>query len=212
MQNRPISSVVFDLGGVLLEWDVDRILAGLFDDSRTRTLVKRAVFEHPDWYALDEGSLTEEEAVQRYSRRTGLPVPQIERVMQQARESLVPKPGAVELLDDLRSRGLDLYCLSNMHEKNAEYLLEREFFWDRFDGIVFSAPLRMAKPDPEIFEHLLSRYRLEPSCCAFVDDAPANVETARSLGMHGILFASIEDCRRRLDAIIARPEDRSSAR
>lgn len=202
MDKCPIKNIVFDLGGVLLEWDVDKILSACFDSPELKQKVKSAVFQHPDWYALDCGTLREEDALEAFRNRTGFPIEEIIRVVNIARHSIVPMPESFKLMDDLLDQGYDIYCLSNMHEKSWELISKRFDFWRKFKGIVISCTLKKAKPDPAIFEYLLSTYRLIPGQTIFIDDHPGNVDAAAESGIHGILFISAEDCRREILRII----------
>lgn len=197
--NRSIHNVVFDLGGVLLEWKPDQILAGLYpEDRETQAVVKKEVFQHPDWLALDKGTLDEEEAICLFRQRTGRPVSEMKKLMDTVRETLIPIPSTFALLEALLKEGISLYCVSNMQVNVFAYLQKRYDFWGKFKGVVISAHIRMIKPDAEIFNHLFSRYGLVPATCVFIDDHPPNVESARRLGMEAILFQGADDCRRQL--------------
>jgi epoxide hydrolase-like predicted phosphatase len=193
-----IKNIVFDLGGVLLEWNVDKILAACFDSPKSRANAKKNVFQHPDWHALDEGTLKDEEAMERFCERTGFPMKEVIRIVNIARYSLVPMPESFKLLDDLRQQGYDVYCLTNMHEKSWELIRKRFDFWGKFNGIIVSCILKMAKPDPKIFEYILSTYHLIPDQTIFIDDHRNNVDAASKMGIRGILFQSVEDCRKKI--------------
>lgn len=197
-----VHNVVFDLGGVLVEWDPESIVAAVFAAPQVQAAVRRAVFEHPDWLALDRGTLSEEEAVARFARRAAQPEAAMRRLMDQVRVSLAPKADALALLEELDERGVPLYCLSNMHVRNIAYLQERYDFFRRFRGMVISAQVRMIKPEPEIFAHLLAVCRLEAAHSVFVDDYPANVAAARAAGLQSVLFTSTAECRRQLQALL----------
>lgn len=196
---RSIQNIVFDLGGVLLEWRPDQILAQLYpEDRETQALVQREVFQHSDWLALDKGMLTEEEAIRLFRQRTGRPLSEMKKLMDTVRETLIPIPPTFALLEELSKDGMTLYCVSNMQNNVFAYLQKRYGFWGKFKGLVISAHVRMIKPDVEIFNHLFSRYGLVPSACLFIDDHPPNVESARRLEMEAILFRGADDCRREL--------------
>lgn len=199
--NHSIRNVVFDLGGVLLEWNADKILARLYREREIQALVKKEVFQHADWLALDKGVLDEEAAVRLFQQRTGRPLSEMKGLMDAVRESLVPIPSTFEILEALSEQGIDLYCVSNMHAAVFAYLEKRYDFWSRFKGRVISASIKMIKPDAGIFHHLFSRYRLVPSETLFIDDHFPNVESARQLGMRAILFQGADDCRRQLQQI-----------
>ena len=72
-------------------------------------------------------------------------------------------------------------------EQSMKNPMYREVF-DLFDGLVFSGPIGITKPKPEIFEHLLNSYHLRAGDCIFIDDSPVNIEGARRVGIDPILF------------------------
>lgn len=194
-------NVIFDLGGVLLEWDPARILAGRYPQHAHREVIEREVFRHQDWLDLDRGTLDEATAIERFHRRTGFAHDDLSRLMDVARESLLLKHDTWALLHELHRDRVPLYCLSNMAASTFRYLQARYDVWDVFDGIVISGELGMVKPEPAIFEHLLTKYGLDRSRSVFIDDLPVNVEAARRLGMHGIHFRNAEDCRAQLGVL-----------
>jgi HAD superfamily hydrolase (TIGR01509 family) len=197
-----LRNVIFDLGGVLLHWNAEALTDAAFDHPNARAAVRRGVFEHPDWVALDRGTLGEEEAVRRFTRRTGQSASAMVRLMDRVRAFLTPKSDTLQLLEELHARGTPLFCLSNMHEKNFAYLRERYDFFHRFRGIIISAHVKMVKPEPGIFQHLLSTYDLDPVQSVFIDDDPANVAAARAVGLHAVLFSNADACRRQLAPLL----------
>ena len=191
-------NVIFDLGGVVFDWNPEAIIRAVFDDPTAQRLIKRQVFEHPDWSETDRGTLTRADAVERWAKRTGRPVAELDALMRAADLSMQPKRDTLRLLEELHSRGLHLYCLSNMPGERYAYLRRTYDFWDRFSGVVISAHVRMVKPEAGIFQHLLATYDLEPAATLFVDDAPRNIAAACALGIQGLLFTTAQACREQL--------------
>jgi putative hydrolase of the HAD superfamily len=202
MNHAAVRNVIFDVGGVLLEWNPEQIVSGFCADPALRTLLKRAVFEHDDWHELDKGTLKEEQAIQNFGQRTGQSLSDVEALLRMAKESLVPIQPTLDLLDELAAHGVPLYCLSNMAASTFAYLRERYDFWNRFQGIVISAHIRMRKPEPEIFRHLLARFGLAAEACVFIDDLPVNVVSARQVGLQAILFQGAKDCGNQLKPLL----------
>lgn len=196
----PIRNVIFDLGGVLLEWDPDKILAHCYSSKECRQQVKAALFQHPDWRDFDLGALSEQELLDRVHARSGRPKVELTRVLDAVRDSLTEKPETVAVLRSLHERGTSLYCLSNMPVSVFEHIRQRHTFWDVFKGIVVSGQVRMAKPERAIFEHLLSSHGITAKETVFVDDHPPNIDGAQAVGLHAILFSDAEQCRRELEA------------
>lgn len=113
--------------------------------------------------------------------------------------------GMRSLLSRLKSEGFRLYGLSNWCSKVQETMTRYPIF-SLLDGYVVSSQVHLIKPEPEIYQHLLRKYGLEPEECVFVDDRRINVLAAERLGMRGILFSSASDLERELRGIL-RPED-----
>ena len=204
MNASPVRNVVFDFGGVLVRWQPEAIIAGFYADEPLRTLVRDAVFRHPDWIDIDRGTLSESAAIERFAARMGRPVAEMRALMQHIKDSLTPLPDSIALLDELAQRGVPLYGLSNMSAPIFALLKSRHEHWDRFRGIVISGEIGLVKPEPEIFHHLAQRYDLVPAETVFIDDHLPNIECARRLGFRTIHFADAQRCRRELDTHLPR--------
>ena len=95
----------------------------------------------------------------------------------------------------LKKRGLRTAILSNMGDSVLANM-QREFDWfDRFDVLVWSYQHGIAKPDPAIYRHTLTQLGTLPGEALFIDDKPVNVEAARALGMHGLVFSTVDQLR-----------------
>jgi putative hydrolase of the HAD superfamily len=100
----------------------------------------------------------------------------------------------------LQTAGIKTAILSNMGEVNLAYM-RKNFDWlSGFTHLTWSCELRTAKPDPAIYQHTLDRLGVQPAEAIFIDDIPANIAAARSLGIDGILFTGIAQLRRDLTA------------
>jgi putative hydrolase of the HAD superfamily len=189
-----LKNVIFDVGGVLLDWSPGRIMEGLYADPTERDAMQEIIFLHADWLELDRGTLSESELLARVAGRAQRPVPELDRLFEVVRESLQPKPDTVALLASLAAGRVPLYCLTNMPPGTMAHLRERFEFWDCFDGIVASGEVNMIKPQPEIFEYLLNRYGLQAEDTVFIDDHVPNIDAARALGLHAVLFRNAQQC------------------
>ncbi len=200
-----VKNVIFDLGGVVIEWNSDRILDTYYADPDVRAIMKKQMFQHPDWLELDRGTMHETELLARLGVRTGRPAAELSGLFDAVRESLHAKPDTVALLEKLHARGVPLYCLSNISSDIFKYLRERHSFWGVFRGIVISGDLKMIKPEPEIFHFLLQRYDLAAAETVFIDDNAPNIEAARALGIQTVWFKDARQCEMEIEEIFARP-------
>ena len=96
--------------------------------------------------------------------------------------------GSVDLLAELRARGVPLYALSNWSAETFPIALKRFDFLQWFRGILLSGEVRLLKPDPEIFRRFLETFSIDPARAVYIDDLRPNVEAAAAVGMHGIQF------------------------
>jgi putative hydrolase of the HAD superfamily len=197
-----VRNIIFDLGGVVLEWNPDKILDGYYTDPGARAAMKAALFKHPDWLQMDRGTLTESEVLERLKARTGRPLAELSGLFEAVRSSLQPKADTVALVERLAQRQVPLYCLSNMAASTFAYLRAQHGFWDAFRGIVISGEIKMMKPEREIFEYLLHRYDLSPAETVFVDDHAPNIQAAETLGMHTVWFRDARQCEVELERLL----------
>ncbi len=186
-------AVIFDLGNVVLDWNVDRILASLGLEPPVRAHLERELFAHGDWVALDRGSKTEVEVAAEVCARSSLRLELVERTLAAARDSLTPLDESVALLRDLAAEGHRLYCLSNMSRETFAHIRDLALF-ELFDGVLISAHEGCIKPEAEIFARLLERYAIAPAEAFFIDDLAVNVDAARQLGIDGYRFRRTPQC------------------
>jgi putative hydrolase of the HAD superfamily len=197
-----VRNVIFDLGGVVFDWNPDAILEAYYADVDARATIKRDLFQHPDWLLMDRGDYSEADVIARLEQRTGRPSSELRGLFAAVRGSLRPKRDTVALIERLARREVPLYCLSNMPASTFSHLKDRHAFWPLFRGIVISGEIRMMKPEPEIFEYLLRRYQLMPGNTVFVDDLEPNVQAAKSLGIHAVWFRDAAQCEEELAGLL----------
>lgn len=192
------ANVVFDVGGVIIDWRPETVLHQTIEDPSERERLVGGLVAHPDWLELDKGAITLDQFCARSADRTGLSESRIGEVLDSLKRSLVPIGETVDLIRRLRHRGHRVFVLSNMPEHTAEYLERTVPIWDLFDGIVFSFRVGLIKPGRAIYEYLLDRYALRADDTIFIDDLEPNVAAAAELGITPIRFFSPHDTEARL--------------
>jgi 2-haloacid dehalogenase len=200
-------AVVFDLGGVLIDWDPRYLYRKLLADEAAVEEFLATVCT-PEWNAeLDRGRPFAEgvaELVERHPEHAAAIAAYHERWPEMLAGDL---PGTVEVLAELRAAGVPLYALTNWSAETFAITRGRFEWLDWFDGLLVSGEERMTKPDPAFFRLLLDRFGLDPGATVFVDDSEANVAAARELGIDAVRFTGPDRLRRELSArrILARP-------
>lgn len=195
------SAVVFDLGGVLIRWDPRNLYRTLFDDEDEMERFLSEVTTHEWNVQQDAGrALSEavEELVARHPDRRDLIAAYYERWPEMLGGAI---DGTVEILRELRERGVRTYALSNWSAETFPIARPMFPFLEWFDGIVISGEVKMVKPDPRIFAHVLEKFGLEPDETIFVDDNAANVRAAEAAGFIGIVFQNPDQLRRELQSV-----------
>ena len=198
-------NMIFDLGGVVFDWNPDAILESFYEDSDARATIKRELFQHPDWLLMDRGVYSEADVIARLVERTGRQSSELRDLFAAVRSSLRPKRDTVALIERLARRQVPLYCLSNMPASTFAHLKDSHAFWPLFRGIVVSGEIQMMKPEPEIFEYLLRRYQLTPGDTVFIDDLQPNVQAAQALGIQAVWFRDARQCETELEGLLRDP-------
>jgi putative hydrolase of the HAD superfamily len=190
-------NIVFDLGGVVVTWKPEVVIAKVFTDPVVQARVRKQIVGHADWLALDRGTLSRQDAIVRAAKRTGLSEADVTEFLRQVPSSLVAIPGTVDLLYRLKARGHSLFCLSNMHVASIDHLEKSYTFWEVFAGVV----LNLCKPEAAIFTYLLETYGLDGADTVFIDDTEVNLSAAAKFGIHTVKFESPAQCESRLQAL-----------
>jgi putative hydrolase of the HAD superfamily len=181
-------NVVFDLGGVVVRWQPEVLIATLFSDPAVQAIVRSGILDHDDWRDLDRGTLSRHEAIRRAVQRTGLSSTDVTTFLQQVPPALVAIPETVDLLYRVKAQGHRLFCLSNMHVASIEHLEQAYTFWEVFTAAVISCRLQLIKPEPAIYTYLLDTYGLAGPETVFIDDMEVNLRAAAMFGIHTIQF------------------------
>jgi putative hydrolase of the HAD superfamily len=189
-------AVVFDLWNTLVVWPVLEDGKDVYARMAEHVGVERERFTEVWWQGRHErevGALVP--SIRATSKELGFEERHVEGLVRIrhdfTREVLVPRPGALEVLDELRARGLRLGLISVCSEE-VPALWEETPLAERIDAPVFSCSVGVRKPDEGIYRIAAERLDVAPRECLFVDDQPAFVEGARTAGMDAVLIASPE--------------------
>lgn len=176
------------MGNVLLTYDPDVCLNRFVRDEKDRAVIRKELFEGPEWVEGDLGLITDAE---RFDGVSGRVPPRLHEPLRScALEWMMcmePVPGAKEFTEYVKNAGYRIYVLSNASVSFYDYF-PRFAPLSYFDGVVVSCDIHVVKPDIRIYRHLLRTYGLTPEECFFIDDMEANVEGAKKAGMAGAVF------------------------
>jgi 2-haloacid dehalogenase len=198
---KQITAVVFDLGGVLLDWNPRYVYRPLFaDPAEMEDFLARICTQ--DWHHAHDLGEDIAQSCRRLARRhpdhRDMIMVWAERCEEMAAGQI---DETVDILAELKAAGLRCLVLSNMEPATFVARQARFAFMDWLDGYVISGFEGVAKPDRRIFQLLLSRYRLEPAATVLIDDSAPNVEAARGMGLLALHYTSAGDLRNQLRSL-----------
>ncbi|ADZ72094.1 HAD family hydrolase [Polymorphum gilvum] len=197
-----ITTVVFDIGNVLIEWDPEHLYRKLIPDPEDRRRFLSEICT-PAWNLEQDRGRSWAEAV---AERIALFPDHAELIRAYDLRWHEMVPGAiaetVEILYELQNAGVPLHAITNFSsEKFAEAQERFAFLKTAFRSVVVSAHQGLLKPDRSIYEVLLKSAGLAPETCLFVDDSLRNVEGARTVGMQAVHFTTADRLRADMKAL-----------
>ena len=205
--NRLLPAIVFDFGGVLLDWNPRHLYRKLFNDpAAIETFLIEVGFT--EWNnRQDEGrpfATAIAELCNQFPQYTEL----IKAYDERWEETISgPISATVAILYSLQAAGYPLYGLTNWSMEKFHLVRPQYQFFDCFEDIVVSGAVKLIKPDPRIFHLLLDRIGRPADECLFIDDSLPNIEAAASLGFNTIRFSSAEALAASLAALKVLPQN-----
>lgn len=192
-------TVVFDLGGVLIDWNPRHLYRKLFPQEEAMEAFLAEVCNGAWNVEQDRGRPFAEATALLVARHPDQRA-MIEAYFARWSEMLNgPIHGTVALLETLHARGVPLYALTNWSAETWVVARPMFPFLERFRGILVSGEVGLIKPDPAIYRRLAGDFALTPERSVFIDDSLPNVRAAADLGFHAHHFRSPETLRRFLD-------------
>lgn len=194
--------IVFDLGGVLIDWDPRYVYREVFEGDEEKVEWFLAHICTPAWNERQDAGRSFREAVRVLADEHPEHEEHI-RIYYDRWEDMLG--GAIEetvqILEELKERNVPLFALTNWSAESFPVAEARYPFLQHFDGIVVSGQVRMIKPDPAIYHHLVATHGIQPDDSVFIDDNLRNVEAAQRLGFYAIHFSSPAHLRAELEAL-----------
>jgi 2-haloacid dehalogenase len=195
MSALPPEVCIFDVGGVLVDWDPRHLYRKVFDDpdEMERFLAEVCTWE---WHHEHDRGARFADTIPALSIAFPEHAPHIAMWETRYQEMIVDViDGMPDLLRDLHAAGTRLLVLSNMPSEVWDPLVARFDWFELFDGAVVSGDELVVKPDPAIYRVLVERFGVDPPRTTFVDDRAENVDAARALGFDAVLFSDAPSLR-----------------
>ncbi|MGK0184445.1 MAG: 2-haloacid dehalogenase [Verrucomicrobiales bacterium] len=186
-----IDTIIFDLGGVLIDWNPRHLYRKLMaDEDRMEFFLANVCV--PDWNEQHDAGRPVAEGMAELAAKHPEWQKEIFAYYGRWEEMLAgPINGTVEILSALKkSNKHRLLALTNWSAETFPIARERFDFLNCFEDILVSGEEKMKKPDPEFFQLLFEKFGVDPSRAIFIDDATRNIDAAGECGLHTIQFHS----------------------
>lgn len=194
-----IKNIIFDLGGVLVDWNPRYVFDPYFSNTQRCNFFLENICNDEWRLATDCGKPFRQAVEERSAEYPEWATP-ISLFAEKWKSMLGPQiSGMAELITDLKLKHYHVYGLTNWSDETFPYARFQYKIFDLLEGIVISGEERMVKPDPRIYTLLLDRYNLKAEESLFVDDSEKNVLGAENVGMKAILFSDAGKLRRDLN-------------
>ena len=196
-----ITAVIFDFGGVLIEWDPRNLYRRYFDDAESMERFLEEI-DFMEWNALQDKGRPFAEGVADLTAQFPQHADLIRAYHEHWEESIgEPITPVIEILKRVKAAGWPVYGLSNWSMETFPIIRKQHTFFNLLDGYLLSGEVKLVKPDPAIFQRMLEKIGRKPEECVFIDDNPANVVAARALNIVTIQYQSPEQLERELQQL-----------
>lgn len=191
-----INTIIFDLGGVLIDWNPDYLYEKIFSDPEQRKWFYENVCT-PDWNEEQDAGRGLQKATELLISKFPEHEENIRHYYGRWTEILKgPIQGTVEVFKELKDSGrYKIYALTNWSQETFPVALERFDFLHWFDGRLVSGEEMTRKPFPDIYEKLIQRFSIDPTKALFTDDNLRNLKPAEEIGMKTIHFINPDQFR-----------------
>ena len=194
-----MENIIFDVGQVLVKYDWETYLDSFGFPKEERDTIAKAVFLSDVWNERDRSSQDEQYYVDEMVKAAPQYEKDIREVMRRSNETVEKMDYAETWVKYLKDKGYHVYILSNYATDTLNRTQEQLPFLKHVDGAVFSCQVKQIKPEPDIYQTLISRYHLNPEKSVFLDDRKENCEAAEKFGIHTIQFHNFKQAAAELE-------------
>jgi len=196
-----IRNIIFDIGGVLLDYNPKTYLDKLDIKESRRNKLNDVIFHDQRWKDCLNGFISNSELIEQLVRENLEYKKEIELILSKdsLKYMLPPKQEVIEYYKSLKRKGYKIFLCSNITKDTYNYVKDNFEIIQRAYGGLFSYFENISKPNSEIYYRLIEKYNLEIEKSILIDDTKRNVMSANDIGLRGILFNNIEDIKEFLE-------------
>lgn len=203
MEARKIDTVIFDLGGVLINWNPRYLYRKIFQTEEEITWFLEYICK-PEWNDMQDAGRSFDEATEILVRE----FPEYETAIRawygRWEETIQGSiHDTVKILEQVRdSKKYKLYALTNWSAETFPWALQNFEFLHWFEGIVVSGVEKTRKPLPEFYQILFDRYKVNPTTAVFIDDNLKNINAGKQVGLNTIHFQDPSQLRKEMESML----------
>lgn len=199
--NSEFDTVVFDFGGVLIDWNPRYLYRDIFEDEQEMEWFLKNVCTE-EWNTLQDEGFLFSELIPPLQKQYPEFSDKIKMYQSRWREMVRGEiTETIKILREIQVKNYPVYGLTNWGSETFPIVFKQFEFLRRLKGIVVSGDEKLIKPDPRLFEILIKRFALKPEHCIFIDDSVKNIQTANEIGFKTIHFVSPENLRNDLQLL-----------
>lgn len=193
-----IRNIIFDIGGVLLDYNPKTYLDKLNIEEGKRNELNDIIFHNQKWKDCLNGFITNSELIEYLIKENLKYKNEIEQILSKnnLKYMLTPKQEMIEYYKTLKQKEYKIYLCSNITEDTYNYIKDSFEIIQVADGGVFSCFENISKPNVGIYQKLIEKYNLDVEKSILIDDTKRNIISANDIGLNGILFNNIEDIKK----------------
>ena len=197
-----ITTIIFDIGSVLVSWHYKAFLRRLFEDEKTCKIVAKCIFENPNYIDFDAGKYTKEQFLENCVSFAPNYRKEITYAFSRIGECVKQYSFAHSWIEEYKKRRYRVLFLSNYSDYVRGANMKALDFVKKFDGGVWSCDVKMIKPDINIYLKMITDFNLIPEQCLFIDDKIANLRPADKLGIKCVHYRSYLQAKRDVESIL----------
>ena len=194
LKQKKYKNVIFDLGGVLVNWKPKQILKKIFKDKKIMPFEKwEEIIDLDIFPNIEKGILSQKKALElvpsKYNKE------EVCKFLENIPDHLFPLAEGINIFNLVKKQGYKTYVLSNFSKEffeKSSIIHQYDNFLKQFDGIILSYKVKKRKPEPEIYKILIESYSIKPNESIFLDDREDNIEEAKRAGIDGIVYKDHE--------------------
>lgn len=197
-----ITTIIFDIGSVLVSWHYKAFLRRLFDDEKTCKVVAKCIFENPNYIDFDAGRYTKKQFLENCISFAPNYRKEITYAFSRIGECVKQYSFAHSWIEEYKKRGYRVLFLSNYSDYVRGANMKALDFVSKFDGGIWSCDVKMIKPDINIYLKMINDFNLIPEQCLFIDDKISNLIPADKLGIKCVHYNSYTQAKKDVESIL----------